>query len=369
MNNIDRRSFLQSVAAVGGGVALGFEIPFGPQTARALTAGPEITAWIVIEPDDTVIIRVARPEMGQGNLTSLPMLVAEELECDWNKVKTEYVPPEENLKRSRVWGDMFATGSRSIRGSQDYLRKAGATARTMLIAAAAKEWNLPASELSAEKSVITHKSSRRTVTFGKVAAAAAKIEPPKEVTLKDPKDWRLAGKPRKRTEVIDKVQGKPIYGIDVRLPNMLYASLIQCPVFKGTLKSVDDSKINGMKGVHKVVKLPDAVAVVADSWWRAKKAGDALQITWDDGGNGKVSSASIKDFVTDGLTAPEAGVGHKAGNLTEGLAKASKRLEGEYYAPFQIRPRSGFQPKPAKVRLPRRARRLASIRAMSWCTI
>src|SRR5262249_33793155 len=151
------------------------------------------------------------------------------------------------------------------------------------IAAAAKELNVPASELAAEKGIITHKASGRSVTFGKVAAAAAKIEPPQEVKLKDPKDWKLAGKPQKRRDVPDQVQGKPIYGIDVRLPNMLYASLVQCPVFKGSLKSVDESKINGMKGVHKVVKLPDAVAVVADSWWRAKKAADALQITWDDG--------------------------------------------------------------------------------------
>jgi isoquinoline 1-oxidoreductase beta subunit len=333
---IDRRSLLSSVAAVGGGLVLGFDIPFGPRDAHAvLTAGPEITAWVVIQPDDTVIIRVARPEMGQGNLTALPMLVAEELECDFSKVKTEYVPPEENIKRNRVWGDMFATGSRSIRGSQDYLRKAGATARTMLIAAAAKEWNVPASELTAEKGVITHKASGRTVTFGKVAEAAAKIEPPQEVKLKDPKDWKLAGKPQKRREVPDKVQGKPVYGIDVRLPNMLYASLVQCPVFKGRLKSVDDSKISGMKGIHKVVKLPDAVAVVADSWWRAKKAAEALQITWDDGGNGTVSSASIKDFVSSGLTAAEAGLGHKAGDVNAGLDKAKKRVEGEYFAPFQ----------------------------------
>jgi isoquinoline 1-oxidoreductase beta subunit len=333
--NIDRRSFLAGTAAVGGGLALGFKIPAGLDAARAADGSPEINAWIVIQPDDTVIIRYARAEMGQGSYTAVPMMIAEELECDWGKVKVETVEPAENLKRNRIWGDMFATGSRAVRGSQVYVRKAGASAREMLIAAAAQQWNVPAQECHADKSVITHRPSARTVRFGEVAAAAGKLEPPKEVKLKDAKDWKLAGKPMKRLEVGDKVQGKPIYGIDVRVPNMLYASLIQCPVFKGTLKAVDESKVNGMTGVRKVVKLPDAVAVVADSWWQAKKAGEALEITWDDGGNGNVSSQTISDFVRAGLTAAEAGVGRKQGDVAEGLAKAVKRVEAEYSTPFQ----------------------------------
>ena len=295
---------------------------------------PEITAWIVIEPDDTVIIRVARSEMGQGSFTALPMLVAEELACDWSRVKAEFVAPEESLRRNRAWGDMSTGGSRAIRSSHEFLRKAGATAREMLIAAAAQQWNVAASECRAANSVITHGPSGHTVRFGDIAEAAARIEPPKEVALKHRKDWKLIGKPTKRLEVIDKVQGSPIYGIDVRLPDMLYAALIQSPVFKGRLKSVDDTKTAAMPGVRKVIKFKDAVAVVADSWWQAKKASDALAVTWDDGGNGQVSSDSIRKFLRTGLDAAEAGVGRRDGNVAEGLDKAVKRVEAEYEVPF-----------------------------------
>jgi isoquinoline 1-oxidoreductase beta subunit len=331
---IDRRAFLASVAAVGGSLVLGFDVPLGPPLLRAETGAPEITAWIVIEPDDTVIVRVARSEMGQGSFTALPMLVAEELECDWSKVKAEFVPPEENLRRSRVWGDMSTGGSRSIRASQDYLRKAGATAREMLIAAAAGEWNVPASECRAHNSVITHVPTGRTVTFGRIARAAARVPPPKDIRLKDPKDWTLAGTPRKRLETIDKVQGKPIYAIDVRVPNMLHAAVIQSPVFGGKLKSIDETRIGGNKGVRKVVKLDDAVAVVADHWWQAKKAVEALELTWNDGGNGEVTSRSIEEFLRGGLEAKDAGVGRKEGDVAAGLAQAATRVEAEYAVPF-----------------------------------
>ncbi len=331
---IDRRSFLASAAASGGALTLGFAFPSAELPAHAEGAEPEITAWVVIEPDDTIIIRVARPEMGQGSLTALPMLVAEELGCDWTKVKPERVSADENLKRKQVWGDMFATGSRSIRGSQDYLRKAGATARMMLVAAAANRWNVPAAECHAANSVVSHGPSGRTLGFGELAEAAAKIEPPQNIVLKEHANWQLIGTPQRRFEVIDKVQGKPIYGIDVRLPNMLYAAIMHSPVFKGKLKSVDDSKLTGLSGIHKVVKLDDAVAVVADSWWRAKKGLDALSVTWDEGENGNVSSASIKDFTLTGIAAPDAGVGEKHGDVAQGLANAAKRIEAEYATPF-----------------------------------
>jgi isoquinoline 1-oxidoreductase beta subunit len=229
---------------------------------------------------------------------------------------------------------MYSYGSRSVRGSQDYVRKAGATAREMLVAAAASEWKVPARECRAENGRVIHARSERAVTFGKIAALAGKLDPPQNVALKDPKDWRIAGRPTRRLDVSRKVQGKPIYGIDVRLPSMLYASLVQCPVFKGTLKSIDDSKLNGMAGVRKVVKLPNAVAVVADSWWRAKTAAEALKITWDDGGNRNASSQSIAEFVRTGLAAPDAGVGRKEGDVSAALAKAAKRIEAEYFTPF-----------------------------------
>src|SRR6266567_2907843 len=290
---IDRRSFLASVAAVGGSLALGFEIPFGPQPVRAADGAAEINAWVVIEPKDTVVIRVAKSEMGQGSFTALSMLVAEELECDWSKVKAEFAPPHENRKRDRVWGNMSTGASRSISASQNDLRRAGATARAMLIAAAAARWNVPETECAAARGVITHRPSGRTITFGRIAAAAADIAPPAQVALKEPKDWTLIGTRQRRFDVPDKITGKPIYAIDVQLPNMLYAAIVQCPVFKGTLKSVDETKLAGMKGIRNVVKQPDAVAVVADSWWRAKKAAEGLPVTWDFGDNSGVSSGTI----------------------------------------------------------------------------
>jgi isoquinoline 1-oxidoreductase subunit beta len=327
---LNRRSFLASVGMVGSALALGFDVPFGHATETA----QEITAWIVIQPDDTVIVRIAKSEMGQGSFTALSMLLAEELECDWSKVKADFAPPHENLARNRVWGDMSTGGSRAIRSSHEHLRRAGATARHMLIAAAAAQWGVAAAECRAENSVITHGASGRSTTFGKVAAAAAVVAPPTNVELKDPKDWKLLGNPTKRLEISDKVQGKTVYGIDVRLPNMLHAALIQAPVFRGTLKSVDELAVSGMKGIRKVIKLKDAVAVVADSWWQAKKAVESLAVTWDDGGNGEVSSASINDFLHSGLAASEAGVGRKYGNVAEGLANAARRVEAEYAAPF-----------------------------------
>jgi isoquinoline 1-oxidoreductase beta subunit len=335
---MNRRDFLRSVAAVGGALTLGFDIPFAAGATRATEApddaATEISAWIVIAPDDTVIIRVAKAEMGQGVLTALPMLVAEELACDWSKVKAEFVAPDENARRSRAWGDMSTGASRSIRASQDTLRKAGAIAREMLVAAAAAQWNAAAPECRAENSVVTHLASGRKLRFGELAEAAARVPPPKEVRLKPPADWTLLGKPQKRLEIIDKVQGKPIYGIDVHLPNMLYAAVVQCPVFKGKLKAVDESGLAGMKGVRKLVKLDDAVAIVADNWWRAKKAVEALAISWDDSGNGKVASAGIGDLLRAGLDAADAGVGRRDGDVAAGLARAAKHLEADYAVPF-----------------------------------
>ena len=245
---MNRRTFVVSAAALGGGLALGMDIPLGPKVVRAADGSPEVTAWVVIRPDDTVVIRIARSEMGQGTMTGLAQLVAEELECDWSKVTTEFPTPGQNLARNRVWGDFFTAGSRGIRQSNDYVRKAGATARAMLIQAAANEWKVPAQECSASASVITHKPSGRTTTFGKVAEAAAKIEPPKEVTLKDPKDWKIAGKPLKRLDTAPKLTGEHVYGIDLKLPGMLCAAIKDTPVFGGKLTSFDASKVTVMKG-------------------------------------------------------------------------------------------------------------------------
>src|SRR3989475_8730206 len=211
---IDRRSFIIGTTAAGGGLALGLKVPFGASVVRAQDGSPEVTAWVVIRPDDTVVIRIARSEMGQGTLTGLAQMVAEELECDWAKVTTEYPTPGESVKRQRAWGDFATGGSRGIRASHDYVRKGGATARTMLIQAAADAWGVPASECSAASSVITHGRSGRTTTYGKVATAAAKLTPPADVALKDPKDWKLIGKSAKRLATMNKLTGAQVYGFD-----------------------------------------------------------------------------------------------------------------------------------------------------------
>jgi isoquinoline 1-oxidoreductase beta subunit len=216
------------------------------------------------------------------------------------------------------------------------VRKAGATARTMLIQAAANEWKVPAAECSASNSVITHRPSGRTTTYGKVAEAAAKIEPPKEVALKDPKDWKIAGKPLKRLDTPPKVTGEQVYGIDLKLPGMLCAAIKDCLVFGGKLTSFDAAKVQGMPGVKHVVKVGDsAVAVVADRWWQAKTALDALPATWDEGPNAKVSSASIAEFIKGGLDAEQAFVGNQQGDVKQAIANAAKKVEAVYSFPYQ----------------------------------
>ncbi|HEX2099053.1 MAG TPA: molybdopterin cofactor-binding domain-containing protein, partial [Candidatus Synoicihabitans sp.] len=283
---------MSSATAVGG-LSLGFHIPFASAAAAKGTPA-EVNAWVVVEPDDTVVIRIARSEMGQGTLTGLAQLVAEELECDWSKVTTEYPTPGQNVARNRVWGNFSTGGSRGIRESHDYVRKGGAAAREMLISAAAAQWKVPASECFAANSVITHRPSNRKVTFGKVATAAAAVTPPENVTLKDPKDWKIAGKPLPRLDTADKLTGKQIYGTDLKLPGMLNATVKACPHFGGKVKSFDAAAVAKMPGVRKVVQIDDTtLAVVADTWWQAKTAMDALPIVWDEGPNKNVSSESF----------------------------------------------------------------------------
>jgi isoquinoline 1-oxidoreductase beta subunit len=338
MPALNRRAFVIGTAAVGTGLALGLDIPFGgPAVVRAADGSPEVNAWVVIRPDDTVVIRIARSEMGQGTLTGLAQLVAEELECDWSKVTTEFPTPGQSVARNRAWGDFSTGGSRGIRASQEYVRKGGATARMMLIQAAANEWKVPVSECTAASSVITHTPSRRTTTYGKVVEAAAKVEPPTDVKLKDPKDWKLVGKGVKRLDTADKTTGKTIYGIDIKQPGMLNAAIKACPVFGGKLKSFDEAKVADMKGVKKVVKVGDyAVAVVADTWWHAKTALEALPIEWDEGDNAKVSSASIAKWLAEGLDDSQpAFIGNQNGDAKATVARAAKKVEAVYNYPYQ----------------------------------
>ena len=342
--NVSRREFLIRSTTLGTGFALGLYLPLGAREVLAAEGAaakasevPEVNAWVMIKPDDTVVIRIARSEMGQGTLTGLAQMVAEELECDWSKVTTEYPTPGQNLARDKVWRSFSTGGSQGIRGSHLYVRKGGAVARHMLIEAAAEQWGVPMAECQAANSVITHMPSGRTTTYGKVAAAAAELFPPEQVELKDPKDWKLIGKPVKRLDTVDKLNGKQIFGADLTLPGMLNAAIKACPVFGGKLKAFDANKINKMPGVRKVVRVEDdAVAVVADTWWQAKTALDALPITWDEGANAKVSSASIDRMLDEGLTSNDkVFVGNENGDVKKALKGAAKTVEATYRYPYQ----------------------------------
>ncbi len=340
--NLSRRRFIVgSAAAAGGGLALGFNVPFGISPAAAAQAGAaadtEVNAWVVVKPDDTTVIRIVRAEMGQGTHTGLAQLVAEELECNWQKVTIEQMTPGQNLARKRTWGDMSTGGSRGIRTSQDYVRRAGAGARMMMLQAAANEWNVPVGDLTVSNGVITHAGTRRSTSYGKVAAAAAQLPPPdlKAIKLKSPKDWKIAGKPMKRLDTASKIDGSAIYSADLKLPGMLHAAVRQCPVFGGKLVSYDETKISGRPGFKRVVKVDDStVAVVADTWWRAKTALDALPIVWDEGQHANASSATIATHIKEGLTSTDAFADIDEGDALKAIAGAAKKVEAVYSTPF-----------------------------------
>jgi isoquinoline 1-oxidoreductase beta subunit len=327
---VSRRQFIGTAGAAGAFV-FGF-----PTQAQAPGSAPEITAWVVIQPDERVIIRIARSEMGQGTLTGLAQLVNEELDADWKNVSTEYPTPGQNLARKRVWGNFSTGGSRGIRDSHEYVRKGGAAARLMLVQAAADEWKVPASECTAAGGVITHAASNRRTTYGKVAAGAARLKAPENPPLKDPKDWKLSGKRIARLDTADKVNGRQIYGADLTMPGLLNAAIRDCPVFGGKVKSFDAAKVRGMPGVKHVLPVGDrAVAVVADTWWRAKKALDALPVEWDFGAHGGVQQAQVNAMLKEGLDAPQAVVGNSNGNAREALSGAARRVEAVYAYPHQ----------------------------------
>ena len=335
---LSRRRFIVTTAAAGGGLALGMRLPLGPGAAEAQTAtDTEVNAWVVVKPDDTCVIRIARSEMGQGTLTGLAQLVAEELECDWKKVTTESITAGQNLARKRVWGEMGTGGSRGIRTSHDYVRRGGAAARLMLLQAAAEQWSVPVGEVSVADGVITHAGSGRRTSYGKVAAAAAKLTPPdpKSITLKNPKDWKIAGKPVKRLDTADKLDGRKVYAIDLALPGMLHAAVKACPVFGGKVVSFDESKITSLPGVRRAVKVNDStVAVVADTWWRARRALEALPIVWDEGAGASQSSATIAAHLAEGLEAKEVYAFRNEGDAAAAIRSAAKKVEAVYSTPF-----------------------------------
>ncbi|MBI2771261.1 MAG: xanthine dehydrogenase family protein molybdopterin-binding subunit [Burkholderiales bacterium] len=336
MKRISRRSFvIGSGSVAAGGLALGLHLPVAAQTVAA--GDTEMNVWVVIRPDDTCIIRIVRSEMGQGTRTGLAQLVAEELECDWSRVTTESPTPGQSLARKRAWGEMGTGGSRGIRTSEDYVRRGGAAARIMLLQAAANEWNVPVGEVTVANGVITHAGSGRKTSYGKVAAAAARLPPPdlKSITLKNPREWKLAGKTMKRLDTADKLDGSKQYGVDVKLDGMLCAAIRDCPVFGGKLVSFDDSKVKAMRGVKAVVRVnPSTVAVVADTWWRAKNALDQLPVVWDEGPNANASSATIAAHLKEGLTAAGDYAGRKEGDAVAAIAGAAKKVNALYGTPF-----------------------------------
>ena len=333
---LTRRGFIATSVASAGGLMLSFHLPLVQAQAGAPAQAPEINCWVQIKPDDSVVVRIARSEMGQGTLTGLAQLVAEELDCDWAKVSTEYPTPGQNLARQRIWGNFSTGGSRGIRESHDYVRKGGAAARMMLVQAAADGWGVPAADCKASKGVISHSASGRSTRYGQVAEAAGKLKAPTEVVLKDPKTWTIAGKPLPRLDTAAKTNGSQVYGMDLKLPGMLNAAIRDCPFVGGKVRRYDAADILKRPGIKAVVPVGEtAVAVVADTWWRAKTALDALAIEWDEGPHAKLSSADIAALLKAGLDATDAHVGSQVGQPKEALAGAARTLGAVYAYPYQ----------------------------------
>jgi isoquinoline 1-oxidoreductase subunit beta len=338
MNHIrtSRRSLMQAAGAL----VVGFHVAPRGALAQAASANatPEINAWVVIHPDDRVVLRMARSEMGQGTRTGLCQMIAEELHCDWSKITTEYVTPGQSLARNRAWGNFLTAGSQGIRQSQDYVRRGGAVARIMLIQAAAARWGVEPATCMAKDSVITHRPTGRTLTYGAVAAEAARLSPPAaaQVPLKPPSEWTVIGQSVPRLDTADKTTGKLIYGSDLRMPGMLVAVPKRSPVFGGKVRSMDAARVAGMPGVKHVLQVGDsAVAVVADTFWQAKTALDALPVQWDAGENARIQQADIDARLTEGLNAAEAFVGNSNGDARAAIAAAPRKIEAVYSYPFQ----------------------------------
>lgn len=338
-NGLTRRQFIVTTVTTAGGFAVGIAIPgtahalpLAPQLWGADTPGPhEISAWIVIDPDGTVTIRLPIAEMGQGAATATAMMVAEELECDWSRIKGEYASANRNLQENGVYHDMEAIGSRGVRTTWQYLQQAGASARARLVAAAAKRWNVAPEQCDASQGKVFHKTSGRSLGYGALASDAAKIQLAQEPAIKTSDQYRLIGKPMPRLDTPLKINGTAQYAIDIRIPGMVYAAVASCPVFGGKLAGVDDSKIKGRRGVLRVVKLDDAVAVVADRYWRAQQALADLGIQWDMGPDAAATSAQFRKLYRDTLDGPM--VTARNDGDVDGALKTGKVIEALYEAP------------------------------------
>jgi isoquinoline 1-oxidoreductase beta subunit len=330
---LHRREFLKKSAAGGAGLVIGFYLPKKSEALAAPESGPvAVNAWVRIAPDDTVTILIDKSEMGQGIVTSLAQLLAEELELDWKKIKTEFAPAAPQYFNP-VFGLQGTGGSTSIRGSWGPLTKAGAAAREMLIAAAAQRWSVDASTCRAENGGVVHAATKRRLGYGALAEDAAKLSVPEKPALKDSKDYKFVGKPIKRLDTPSKVNGSAGFGIDVRLPSMLHASVARCPVFGGKVKTFDATKAKAVPGVKQVIQVSTGVAVVATDTWSAMQGRRALEITWDEGANAANTTDGIRKLFAERAQQPGA-IARKEGDIEAGLSGAAKKVEAVYEVPF-----------------------------------
>ena len=333
MARLSRRSFLQTSAAVGGGLLLGFNLPARRLWAQGNAAPFAPNAFIRIDRDGAVILTMHKVEMGQGTYTAMPMLLAEELEVGLDQVRLEHAPADDARYAEPLFGVQETGGSTSVRGNWEPLRRAGAAARSMLITAAAQTWKVDPSSCRAAAGVVTHGPSGRTLSYGALVDAAAKLPVPRNVPLKDPKDFKLIGTPAKRLDTPEKVDGTALFGIDVRLPGMKFAAVAACPVFGGKLAGVDDTKARAIPGVQQVVRTDDAVAVVADHIWAARQGLAALDIRWDEGPNARLTTAEIVQQLA--TAAEKSGVvARDDGDVTAAMSAAAQRVAAIYQVPF-----------------------------------
>ena len=325
---LSRRDFLEATGIAGTGLLIGFHLQGGKRVlAAATSATAELNAWIHVGTDETVTLIVSESEMGQGVLTALPQILADELEADWTHVRSEHALAD----RAR-FGRQSTGGSTSVRTGYDNLRKAGAAARDMLVRAAAETWGVDPGTCRAERGVVVHDASRRRLSYGRVAERAATLPRPEQPRLKDPKDFRYIGKPVQRLDTRDKVLGRARFGMDVQVPGMLVAQVVHCPVFGGKVKAFDGSAALAVAGVRHVVEIPTGVAVVADHFWAAKQGRDALRVTWDDGGHGDLSSTDISELLKGAVATGV--VARNDGDAAAVLANAATKVTAAYELPY-----------------------------------
>jgi isoquinoline 1-oxidoreductase subunit beta len=331
-NDLSRRGFLQAGAVAGGGLMLSLSLPFGNREAKAADVFVP-NAFIRIGSDGQIVLIMPYVEMGQGTYTSIPMLIAEELEVDLKQIRLEHAPPNEKLYANPLLGVQATGNSNAIRGAWQPLRQAGAAAKTMLVAAAAKKWNVDPASCRAQSGEVLHPPTGRSIKYGALAADAAGMPVPEKIALKRPQEFKLIGTPAKRLDTPAKVNGTAVYGIDVRPQGVKIATLAQSPVFGGRVKSVDDTAAKAVKGVRQIVRLDDAVAVVADHMGAAKKGLAALKIEWDDGSHAKLSTEDIARELDQATLRPGA-VAQNIGDVGKVMASAATKVEALYQVPF-----------------------------------